>query len=181
MKTKDEPFIGNRYPGVCADCTHETVGDDRPIKPMEEPDKNLLHATCFDGAAERFMSELMSRAKRDDRPARGMWAPGNYLCTCTGCVQPFIGNKHSGLCADCAYGTTATEEDRREFQQDPMADLVRENTELRRTLAEMVELADRWISAGGQVSAIRAPEGKPKIEDQKDNHATDQKRVEEGP
>lgn len=43
------------------------------------------------------------RDKQDDRPQRGAWAPGNYLCTCCTCHADFIGDKRAMTCADCAY------------------------------------------------------------------------------
>lgn len=39
----------------------------------------------------------------DPRPARGCWAPGNYMALCTCCRQCFIGDKRAVHCADCAY------------------------------------------------------------------------------
>ena len=45
------------------------------------------------------------KAKHDTRPGRGLWAPGEYLCACVQCSDPFIGDKRAGHCADCAYST----------------------------------------------------------------------------
>jgi hypothetical protein len=43
--------------------------------------------------------------KEDNRPARGGWAPGEYLNKCrSGCDEEFIGDKRACSCADCAYG-----------------------------------------------------------------------------
>lgn len=44
--------------------------------------------------------------KRDDRPQRGAWAPGNYCCSCCTCDAKFIGDKRAHECADCAYDPT---------------------------------------------------------------------------
>lgn len=41
--------------------------------------------------------------KRDDRPQRGAWAPGNYMNKCCRCGCGFIGDKRAHECADCAY------------------------------------------------------------------------------
>jgi hypothetical protein len=42
-------------------------------------------------------------AKEDSRPARGGWAPGNYMQGCAVCRDLFVGDKHAVECADCAY------------------------------------------------------------------------------
>jgi hypothetical protein len=39
----------------------------------------------------------------DNRPARGAWAPGHYVCKCSYCSKHFIGDKRAVTCADCAY------------------------------------------------------------------------------
>lgn len=41
--------------------------------------------------------------KGDDRPQKGMWAPGTYMCTCTSCKNQFIGAKRALTCSACAY------------------------------------------------------------------------------
>ena len=41
--------------------------------------------------------------KTDDRPKRGMWAPGTYMCKCANCEAVFSGDKRAFSCADCAY------------------------------------------------------------------------------
>jgi hypothetical protein len=41
-------------------------------------------------------------AKQDDRPAKGGWAPGDYINAC-GCGCIFSGEKRAWQCADCAY------------------------------------------------------------------------------
>ena len=41
----------------------------------------------------------------DERPARGGWAPGDYVCRCVSCDKMFQGCKHSWMCANCAYTT----------------------------------------------------------------------------
>jgi hypothetical protein len=45
--------------------------------------------------------------KRDKRPARGRWAPGNHIHHCKECDVRFIGERLATTCADCAYGGTA--------------------------------------------------------------------------
>ena len=42
--------------------------------------------------------------KRDSRPQKGWYAPGEYLVMCRRCRDYFIGDKRAFLCADCAYG-----------------------------------------------------------------------------
>jgi hypothetical protein len=39
----------------------------------------------------------------DHRPKLGWWAPGEYMCKCFKCQECYIGDKRSGMCADCAY------------------------------------------------------------------------------
>lgn len=41
--------------------------------------------------------------KADNRPSKGMWAPGKYYCLCISCDEEFAGDKRSIQCADCAY------------------------------------------------------------------------------
>lgn len=41
--------------------------------------------------------------KKDDRPRRGAWAPGDYICECIRCHEQFLGDKRAGTCADCGY------------------------------------------------------------------------------
>lgn len=41
--------------------------------------------------------------KEDDRPMRGLWAPGVYSCKCTVCGDNFLGDRRAMSCADCAY------------------------------------------------------------------------------
>ena len=41
--------------------------------------------------------------KKDDRAARGLWAPGKYLNRCDTCRELFVGAKLCMRCADCAY------------------------------------------------------------------------------
>ena len=41
--------------------------------------------------------------KEDDRPKRGLWAPGGYTGKCKECESLFIGDKRAHHCADCAY------------------------------------------------------------------------------
>lgn len=41
--------------------------------------------------------------KQDSRPARGWYAPGEYMNVCRICGDHFIGDKRAGHCADCAY------------------------------------------------------------------------------
>lgn len=51
--------------------------------------------------------------KRDDRPQRHGWAPGNYCNTCWDCDAAFIGDKRARQCADCAYALTDDEAQKR--------------------------------------------------------------------
>ena len=39
----------------------------------------------------------------DERPRRGLWAPGGYDHKCIRCSELFIGDKRAVECADCAY------------------------------------------------------------------------------
>lgn len=41
-------------------------------------------------------------------PPRGGWAPGDYMCECASCGAPFIGDKRSVVCAECAYEGSVT-------------------------------------------------------------------------
>ena len=42
--------------------------------------------------------------KVDNRPARGWWAPGYYInSSCWICKEEYMCDKHSRICADCAY------------------------------------------------------------------------------
>lgn len=41
--------------------------------------------------------------KKDERPKRGMWAPGDYMGECRKCGVGFWGDKRAMSCADCAY------------------------------------------------------------------------------
>lgn len=43
--------------------------------------------------------------KEDDRPRKGSWAPGGYICKCMQCKETFTGDKRAMMCADCAYET----------------------------------------------------------------------------
>jgi hypothetical protein len=51
---------------------------------------------------ERLMIGIRD-AKVDDRPKRGAWAPGEYICLCAVCGDAFIGDKRAMVCADCSY------------------------------------------------------------------------------
>lgn len=42
--------------------------------------------------------------RKDPRPARGGWEPGDYFVGCTRCRRRFIGSKRARTCAPCAYG-----------------------------------------------------------------------------
>lgn len=46
----------------------------------------------------------MSKLKMSDKPARGGWAPGSYVCECFLCNSAYEGGRDSFHCADCAYG-----------------------------------------------------------------------------
>lgn len=39
----------------------------------------------------------------DPRPAKGLWAGGNYTNRCMDCGCWFMGDKRARQCADCAY------------------------------------------------------------------------------
>ncbi|WP_395175558.1 hypothetical protein [Roseibium alexandrii] len=45
----------------------------------------------------------------DQRPQKGMWAPGNYWCTCHKCKKQFTGDKRAITCAECAYSEAGPE------------------------------------------------------------------------
>lgn len=40
---------------------------------------------------------------RDERPKKGLWAPGHYVDRCCECNKYFIGDKNAIMCAKCAY------------------------------------------------------------------------------
>lgn len=48
----------------------------------------------------------VQQPKRDDRPPKGGWAPGNYWNRCADCGEHFVGDKRAIICADCAYHPT---------------------------------------------------------------------------
>ena len=45
---------------------------------------------------------------RDERPKKGLWAPGFYANHCQHCGKQFVGDKWASSCADCAYAEDAT-------------------------------------------------------------------------
>ena len=45
----------------------------------------------------------MSEYKVSYKPAKGGWAPGNYISPCVLCKDDFASDKRSHICADCAY------------------------------------------------------------------------------
>ena len=50
------------------------------------------------------MEKRMTREwKGDNRPAKGLWLPGKYCGICKVCGDPYIGDRRSVSCADCAY------------------------------------------------------------------------------
>jgi hypothetical protein len=49
--------------------------------------------------------------REDIRPRRGLWAPGDYLCSCIRCKINFIGDKRAGHCSDCAYQLMPVDEE----------------------------------------------------------------------
>jgi len=51
---------------------------------------------------------LTKFGKFDERPQKGAWAPGKYLCICCHCDDKFYGDKRAVVCADCSYGEKAT-------------------------------------------------------------------------
>jgi hypothetical protein len=55
--------------------------------------------------------------KGDDRPARGLWAPGEYLNLCRRCRLYFVGDKRAGHCADCAYADSPEQQQQQQQHQ----------------------------------------------------------------
>ncbi|MCX5495422.1 hypothetical protein OSH11_11950 [Kaistia dalseonensis] len=53
--------------------------------------------------ADDMSTDQKSAWKRDDRPSRHGWAPGDYLSQCRRCAIAFLGAKRAWTCADCAY------------------------------------------------------------------------------
>lgn len=51
----------------------------------------------------KAVEQLLRGMKNDQRPPRGFWAPGLYMCQCTVCQVIFGGDKRATCCADCAY------------------------------------------------------------------------------
>ena len=45
---------------------------------------------------------------KDERPARGGWASGNYYNKCLTCNEGFLGDKRAKVCASCAYSDSET-------------------------------------------------------------------------
>lgn len=45
----------------------------------------------------------LENPKTDQRPQKGAWAPGDYMCRCMTCQAYFHGDKRAHSCADCAY------------------------------------------------------------------------------
>lgn len=45
----------------------------------------------------------IANPSEENRPARGGWEPGNYVCHCHKCARSFIGDKRAVTCSDCAY------------------------------------------------------------------------------
>lgn len=66
------------------------MGDDRMVNAQDRPIISLHDA------------------KEDNRPMRGWWSPGDYICVCQRCKDPFIGDKRAQCCADCAYSDAKT-------------------------------------------------------------------------
>lgn len=58
----------------------------------------------------------LSEYKKDNRPMRLGWAPGDYTNRCHTCSSGFIGDKRAWTCADCAY------EDKQVIDQEEMFD-----------------------------------------------------------
>ena len=40
---------------------------------------------------------------RDERPKKGLWAPGHYVVRRHECNEYFTGDKNAIMCAPCAY------------------------------------------------------------------------------
>lgn len=53
---------------------------------------------------QRETDMQIAAREADQRPTKGSWAPGNYLCRCYGCDRVFFGDKRAVECAPCAYG-----------------------------------------------------------------------------
>lgn len=45
--------------------------------------------------------------KTDTRPAKSGWLPGSYCGICKVCGEPYIGDRRSWCCGDCAYSDDA--------------------------------------------------------------------------
>ena len=99
------------------------------------------------------------KAKEDPRPARGGYAPGNYMVVCHGCNEVFVGDKRASQCADCAYSAT---------KEPHMADLDEITSAVRSALGDFISpekanalaTALRPIHGREAVEAIRQVAGK---------------------
>ena len=60
---------------------------------------------CGNGGAEMSKPNPLNIKTNDPRPARGLWAPGEYLSMCAECRGLFIGDKRAMRCANCEYGS----------------------------------------------------------------------------
>lgn len=73
----------------------------------------------------------MISLKGDERPQRYGWAPGDYLCKCSGARckakedKTFIGDKRAIICSDCAYAMPAPQPFE-EIMRAKVADLLRQ-------------------------------------------------------
>ncbi len=53
--------------------------------------------------ANKLTRPFVLKGKRDERPKRGYWAPGQCLRMCIRCSHHFMGDKRAEMCAVCAY------------------------------------------------------------------------------
>jgi hypothetical protein len=50
-----------------------------------------------------MLKHVLDPGKKDERPQKGCWAPGDYLSECFTCKNMFLGDKRAMECANCAY------------------------------------------------------------------------------
>lgn len=89
----------------------------------------------------------MINLKGDERPQRYGWAPGDYLCKCSGegCKakedKTFIGDKRAIICSDCAYTMPAPQ---------PFEEIMRAQvTELLRHTRKLELEIEEWVKQKG--------------------------------
>ena len=72
---------------------------------------NRESCSCEDRLPQRIADAIRALKREpvpptdtpDQRPKKGMWAPGSYQCWCLKCGNIFVGDKRALTCADCAY------------------------------------------------------------------------------